>query len=81
MGKLKRAVEGTKRALSSQTTAMLEIEAFEDEKDLSETLTRATFEELNMDLFRKTMEPVERVLKDAKVNKENVDEVRFTHAP
>ena len=79
MSKLKRAVEGAKRALSSQTATKIEIEAFEGGKDFSETLTRATFEELNVDLFRKTMEPVERVLKDANLNKEKVNEVRFAH--
>lgn len=39
------------------------------------TLTRAKFEELNMDLFRKTMKPVEQVLKDAGVKKDEVDDV------
>ena len=50
-----------------------------DGNDFSETLTRAKFEELNMDLFRKTRKPVEQVLKDAKVNKEDVDEVKLFH--
>jgi heat shock protein 5 len=72
MGKLKREVENAKRALSSQASTKLEIG-----NDFSETLTRAKFEELNMDLFRKTMKPVERVLKDANVKKENIDEVRL----
>jgi heat shock protein 5 len=76
MGKLKREVEKAKRTLSSQQSTRIEIESFEDGNDFSETLTRAKFEELNMDLFRKTMKPVEQVLKDAKVNKEDVDEVR-----
>ncbi|KAG1744652.1 heat shock protein 70 family [Suillus paluster] len=75
MGKLKREVEKAKRTLSSQQSTRIEIESFEDGNDFSETLTRAKFEELNMDLFRKTMKPVEQVLKDAKVNKENIDEV------
>ncbi len=38
-------------------------------------MTRAKFEELNMDLFRKTMKPVEQVLKDAGVKKEEIDDV------
>ncbi|OAX43214.1 heat shock protein 70 [Rhizopogon vinicolor AM-OR11-026] len=75
MGKLKREVEKAKRTLSSQQSTRIEIESFEDGNDFSETLTRAKFEELNMDLFRKTMKPVEQVLKDAKVNKEDIDEV------
>ncbi|KDQ23873.1 hypothetical protein PLEOSDRAFT_62237 [Pleurotus ostreatus PC15] len=75
MGKLKREVEKAKRTLSSQQSVRIEIESFEDGNDFSETLTRAKFEELNMDLFRKTMKPVEQVLKDANVKKEDVDEV------
>jgi heat shock protein 5 len=75
VGKLKREVEKAKRTLSSQQSTRLEIESFEDGNDFSETLTRAKFEELNMDLFRKTMKPVEQVLKDANVKKEDVDEV------
>ena len=76
LGKLKREVEKAKRTLSSQQSTRLEIESFEDGKDFSETLTRAKFEELNLDLFRKTMKPVEQVLKDAGVKKEEIDEVR-----
>jgi endoplasmic reticulum chaperone BiP len=75
LGKLKREVEKAKRTLSSQQSTRLEIESFEDGKDFSETLTRAKFEELNIDLFRKTMKPVEQVLKDAGVKKEEIDEV------
>jgi heat shock protein 5 len=75
VSKLKREVEKAKRTLSSQQSTRIEIESFEGGKDFSETLTRAKFEELNMDLFRKTMKPVEQVLKDAGVKKEDVDEV------
>ncbi|THH07204.1 hypothetical protein EW145_g3548 [Phellinidium pouzarii] len=75
MGKLKREVEKAKRTLSSQQSTRLEIESFEDGNDFSETLTRAKFEELNMDLFRKTMKPVEQVIKDAGVKKDEIDEV------
>jgi len=75
MGKLKREVEKAKRTLSSQQSTRVEIESFENGNDFSETLTRAKFEELNMDLFRKTMKPVEQVLKDANLKKEDVDEV------
>ncbi|GAA5840668.1 hypothetical protein JCM3766R1_000504 [Sporobolomyces carnicolor] len=75
MGKLKREVEKAKRTLSSQMSTKLEIESFFEGEDLSETLTRAKFEELNMDLFRKTMKPVEQVLKDAGVKKEAVDDI------
>ncbi|GAA6061656.1 hypothetical protein JCM10212_002533 [Sporobolomyces blumeae] len=75
MGKLKREVEKAKRTLSSQMSTKVEIESFFEGEDLSETLTRAKFEELNMDLFRKTMKPVEQVLKDAGVKKEQVDDI------
>lgn len=75
MGKLKREAEKAKRTLSSQMSTRIEIEAFFEGKDFSETLTRAKFEELNMDLFKKTLKPVEQVLKDAKVKKEDVDDI------
>ncbi|KAF9876364.1 78 kda glucose-regulated protein precursor [Colletotrichum karsti] len=75
MGKLKREAEKAKRTLSSQMSTRIEIEAFFEGKDFSETLTRAKFEELNMDLFKKTLKPVEQVLKDAKVKKEDIDDI------
>lgn len=75
MGKLKREVEKAKRTLSSQMSTRIEIEAFHEGKDFSETLTRAKFEELNMDLFKKTLKPVEQVLKDAGVKKSEVDDI------
>nr|WKJ30262.1 Hsp-5 [Glaciozyma antarctica PI12] len=75
MGKLKREVEKAKRTLSSQMSVKIEVESFFDGQDLSETLTRAKFEELNLDLFRKTMKPVEQVLKDANFKKEQVDDI------
>ncbi|KAI7883286.1 heat shock 70 kDa protein [Lichtheimia hyalospora FSU 10163] len=75
MGKLKREVEKAKRALSSQMSVRIEVESFHKGKDFSETLTRAKFEELNNDLFRKTLKPVERVLKDAGVTKDQVDDI------
>ncbi|WWD18668.1 chaperone DnaK [Kwoniella shandongensis] len=75
MGKLKREVEKAKRTLSSQMSTKIEIEAFENGNDFAETLTRAKFEELNMDLFRKTMKPVEQVLKDAGVKKDEIDDI------
>ncbi|KAF3933687.1 hypothetical protein ABW19_dt0201178 [Dactylella cylindrospora] len=75
MGKLKREVEKAKRTLSSQMSTRIEIEAFHEGNDFSETLTRAKFEELNMDLFKKTLKPVEQVLKDAKVKKSEIDDI------
>lgn len=75
MGKLKREAEKAKRTLSSQKTTRIEIEAFHNGNDFSETLTRAKFEELNIDLFRKTLEPVKQVLSDAKVKKAEIDDI------
>jgi len=73
--KLRREVEKAKRALSSAHQAKIEIESFFDGEDFSETLTRAKFEELNMDLFRSTMEPVRKVLEDGDLTKDEVDEI------
>ncbi|KAK0211769.1 heat shock protein 70 family [Armillaria fumosa] len=75
MGKLKKEVENAKRTLSMQQSTRIDIESFENGNDFSETLTRAKFEELNMSLFRKTMKPVEQVLKDADVSKNDIDEI------
>lgn len=75
MGKLKREVEKAKRTLSSQMSTKIEIESFHEGNDFSETLTRAKFEELNNDLFKKTLKPVEQVLKDAKLKKSQIDDI------
>merc|ERR1712146_843911 len=60
---------------STQHQARLEIEALFDGVDFSETLTRARFEELNMDLFKKTLGPVGKVMSDAGMKKGEVDEL------
>ena len=73
--KLRKEVERVKRALSSQQQARVEIEDLAGGFDLSETLTRARFEELNTDLFRKTLGPVKLALSDAGVEKKEVDEI------
>ena len=75
MQRLRRACENVKRALSTQTSATIELEALKDGVDLRETISRARFEELNMELFRKTMQPVATALKDAKMDKGDIDEV------
>ncbi|QRV99712.1 heat shock protein HSP70 family protein [Ceratobasidium sp. AG-Ba] len=75
LSKLKREVEKAKRTLSSQLTTRLEIESFEGGNDYSAVLTRAKFEELNLDLFKKTLEPIVRVLEDAHLKPENIDDV------
>jgi len=73
--KLRKEVERVKRALSSQQQARVEIEDLADGFDFSETLTRARFEELNNDLFKKTMGPVARVMEDADLSKDEIDEI------
>nr|CAI5844323.1 unnamed protein product [Callosobruchus analis] len=73
--KLRREVEKAKRALSASHQVRIEIESFFDGEDFSETLTRAKFEELNMDLFRSTLKPVQKVLEDADMNKKDIDEI------
>jgi endoplasmic reticulum chaperone BiP len=73
--KLRKEVERVKRALSSRQQARLEIEDLVEGFDFSETLTRARFEELNNDLFKKTLGPVDRVMEDAGLSKAEVDEI------
>merc|ERR1712228_191576 len=75
IAKLRREVEKAKRALSSTTQVRIEIENFADGKDFSETLTRARFEELNNDLFRQTLKPLEVVMKDAGMKKSEIHEI------
>merc|ERR1712144_139489 len=64
-----------KRALSSTAAARVEIEALFDGVDFTETLTRARFEELNMDLFKKTLGHVKKVMEDASFKKSQLDEL------
>merc|ERR1711871_1381141 len=75
MQKLRRESERVKRALSTQHQARAEVEALFDGIDFSETLTRARFEELNNDLFKKTLGPVGKVMSDAGLKKSEVDEI------
>lgn len=75
LGKLRREVEKAKRELSSKTQVRVEIEALFGGKDLSETLTRARFEQLNEDLFKKTLKPVAKVLKDSGLGKDEIHEI------
>ena len=73
--RLRTACERAKRTLSSSTQAYIEIDSLFEGIDFNSQITRARFEELNMDYFRKTMAPVEKVLRDAKLSKSQVDEV------
>ncbi|KAG1364388.1 heat shock 70 kDa protein [Cocos nucifera] len=73
--RLRTACERAKRTLSSTTQTTIEIDSLYEGIDFYATITRARFEELNMDLFRRCMEPVEKVLRDAKIDKGQVHEV------
>ena len=73
--KLRREVEKAKRALSTAHQTKVEVESLYDGQDFSETLTRAKFEELNMDLFRSTMKPVKKVLEDGDMKVSDVNEI------
>jgi L1 cell adhesion molecule like protein len=73
--RLRTACERAKRTLSSSTQAHIEIDSLFDGIDFNSTITRARFEDLNMDYFKKCMDPVEKVLRDSKMAKNDVDEV------
>jgi heat shock protein 5 len=73
--RLRREVERAKKLLSSQSQARVEIESFHQGKDFSEMLSRAKFEELNIDLFKKTLDPLQKVLSDAKLKKHQIHEI------
>ena len=75
LARLRKASEDAKRKLSSQPEARVEVEDLFEGVTLSEKLTRAKFEELNADLFKGTLEPVKAVLEDAKLEKDDIDEV------
>ncbi|CAI0399618.1 unnamed protein product [Linum tenue] len=75
LGKLRRECERAKRALSSQHQVRVEIESLFDGVDFSEPLTRARFEEMNMDLFKKTLRPVKKAMEDARLKKSEIDEI------
>ena len=73
--RLRTASEKAKRTLSSTAQTSVEIDSLYEGVDFYTSITRARFEELNADLFRKCMEPVEKVIKDAKMDKTTVDEI------
>ncbi|CAO3632840.1 unnamed protein product [Mucor hiemalis] len=73
--RLRTACERAKRTLSSAAQTTIEIDSLFEGADFYTSLTRARFEELNQDLFRKTMEPVEKVLRDSKIDKSQVHDI------
>ncbi|KAF8214972.1 heat shock protein 70 family [Mycena galopus ATCC 62051] len=75
MRRLRTACERAKRTLSSATQTSIEIDSLFEGIDFYTSLTRARFEELCGDLFRSTLEPVEKVLRDSKIDKSSVHEI------
>ncbi|XP_068098094.1 heat shock cognate 71 kDa protein-like isoform X1 [Hyperolius riggenbachi] len=73
--RLRTACERAKRTLSSSTQASIEIDSLFEGIDFYTSLTRARFEELNADLFRGTLEPVEKSLRDAKLDKAQIHDI------
>jgi L1 cell adhesion molecule like protein len=73
--RLRTACERAKRTLSSSTQTSIEIDSLYEGIDFYTSITRARFEEINSDLFKKVIEPVEKVLKDAKLDKGSIDEI------
>jgi len=73
--RLRTACERAKRTLSSSAQTSIEIDSLFEGIDFYTSITRARFEELCQDLFRSTMDPVERVLRDSKIDKASVHEI------
>mgnify|MGYP001353774297 FL=1 len=73
--RLQTACENAKKTLSSSTVASVEVDSLFEGNDLCTTITRAKFEDLCSDLFKKTISPVEKVLKDSGVSKSQVHEI------
>ncbi|XP_044761024.1 heat shock protein 68-like [Coccinella septempunctata] len=73
--RLRTAAERAKRTLSSSTEATIEIDALYDGVDFYTKISRARFEELCSDLFRSTLQPVEKALADAKMDKGTIQDV------
>jgi len=73
--RLRTAAERAKRTLSNTAQASIEVDSLYDGVDFYTTITKARFEELCSDLFRKTLEPVERALRDAKMEKGKIHDI------
>ena len=73
--RLQTACENAKKTLSSATVASIEIDSLCEGIDYNNVLTRARFEDMCSDLFRKTIQPVEKVLQDSKISKAEINEI------
>lgn len=75
MKRLKTACERIKRTLSSSTNASLEIDSIMDGIDFFSSINRARFEELCNDIFKRAFEPLDKVLRDAKMDKSEIHDI------
>ena len=73
--RLRTSCEKLKRSLSTSAQSTIEIDSFFDGVDFNSSITRARFEEMCSDIFKRTMEPVDKVMRDSKLSKGQVDEV------
>ena len=73
--RLRTACERAKRNLSSSATSSIEIDSLFDGEDFMTSVTRARFEEMCASLFKRTMDPVDKVLQDSKMSKGDIDEI------
>jgi L1 cell adhesion molecule like protein len=73
--RLRTACERAKRTLSASAQANIEIDSLYEGIDFYTSITRARFEELNADLFRGTLEPVEKAMRDAKLDKSSIHDI------
>merc|ERR1712156_860422 len=73
--RLRTACERAKRTLSASAQANLEIDSLFEGIDFYTSITRARFEELCSDLFKGTLEPVEKAMRDAKLDKSSINDV------
>jgi len=75
MRRLRTACEGAKRTLSSSTVANIEIDSLYEGIDFASSITRAKFENLCDDVFKRIMAPIDQVLRDSKLSKAQIDEI------
>ncbi|ENN75653.1 hypothetical protein YQE_07831, partial [Dendroctonus ponderosae] len=73
--RLQTACERAKRTLSTSTQASIEIDSLADGNDFYSNITRAKFEEINSDIFSSTLAPVEKALRDARLRKDQINDV------
>lgn len=75
MHRLRRACECAKRTLSSSTQASIEIDSLYEDVDFCTSITRTRFEDLNADLFRATIDLVEKAIRDARMDKSSIQDI------